>query len=105
VASTAPKPIEAAFSAGGDYTQFDAPAHLPGGVIAMSSGAAPVATTGAIPAASFGAATTWQSYKPASTDSVIAVSRPLPPGQPLMTPPAYTLDPSRIIAASSPYAR
>jgi HEAT repeat protein len=102
-ASVAAKPIEAAFSAGGDYTTYQPPIHLPAGVIAISPGGAVVPR--APDSASSACSTTWQSYKPASNDSVIAVSRPLPSGPPLISPPAYSLDPSRVIASSSPYAR
>jgi HEAT repeat protein len=99
---TPPKPIETAFSAGGDYTQYNQPpAHLPPGVIAISPGAIVMRAPVSDSAASLGSATTWQSYKPATTDSAIAVSRPLPPAQPWISPPAYAFDPSRVIAASS----
>jgi hypothetical protein len=99
------KPIEAAFSAGGDYTQFNPPIHLPRGVIAMSSSAVPTLPHACDSAPSSGSPTTWQTYKPAITDSAMAGYRPLPPGPPIISPQAYALDPSRVIAASSPYAR
>jgi hypothetical protein len=104
-ASFPSKPIEAAFSAGGDYTQFNPPIHLPRGVIAMSSSAVPTLPHAPDSAPSSGSPTTWQTYKPAITDSAIAVYRPLPPGPPIISSQAYALDPSRVIAASSPYAR